>query len=795
MFSTDDSAQALFKTSIGFRRSLLPEAFAAYMDSQGVQELLPWQLDFLFHADPRGWFTQGGAAYEFNDDNLLFGRILQLPPGAGKTLISTWLIVRRLIEFPTHRVIFALPLRALAKQVSGDVSVILEMVGQLLIGKGISFSPQVEVLEGPGAKAHLNDRNVFIATYEHAASILRQVPDATGITITVGTVIIDEVHEIMKDRGLVVDDVLFFSRLRALASNGLPMVNVMSGTLPGWVVKRLKVAYGDTVLANETISMQAAATTTSIVPVNISRRGQAIALAREVVSNILDMRLSNQGTQPKLVCFMSTVGEAESVFMGLATPEITEKAVRWAQLSPHVSPDIELPMDAKALKDACLDPQADRAQLKSAIRWLMAAGIYVHHAGITGAALEDGSEPKDAIIDQITNFPGRQDFTAVISTSTISTGLNLAAAQVAILGPNTMWSVDQAQQMIGRVGRKGAGDSVAFVSSGLRYMAPGGIFISFPDSWFVSRLTAALGFAAVLARNDRLHDGVGFIPLGEDERGVIGLGNFDIRGFYGPRAGAAIGADDIPGNGIVPKAVSWGLIDERGGVLQAAKTAIKISSNDPMAIPITSILLGGPITPTTVIAWQLLLCWADVNTGSVKGAWKSAKPPLGVQAVGTPEERELIKRMAAVYGETHARFPGDPGVPDRLSAVAFIGILSAFMAAMARGSGVWPIELAAKRATARNNAVRGLVKAAADIFIATAAFAQAGPAVEKTDIEVAFETIGKEGVLAQANAAVKPVALIMADVDFAASAYAESGGDPGPWLASFAGAFPHIIHS
>ena len=63
----------------------------------------------------------------------------------------------------------------------------------------------------------------------------------------ISTVIVDEVHEIGKDRGFVVDDILYYTFWRKVLykrKGGVhPGIVAMSGTLPTWMVERLWVTY------------------------------------------------------------------------------------------------------------------------------------------------------------------------------------------------------------------------------------------------------------------------------------------------------------------------------------------------------------------------------------------------------------------------------------------------------------------------------------------------------------------------------------------------------------------------
>lgn len=710
--------------------------------------------------------------YSLNDDQQLFGRILQLPPGAGKTLISTWLIILRLLHQPKQRIIFALPLRALAVQVTQDTKKIIEDInGYTTASYGFLFNFKIQVLEGPGSKANPKTANVFIATYEHAASIIRRAEFKIGVQYTVGTVIIDEVHEIMKDRGLIVDDILYFSQLHRLGSTS-PLVNVMSGTLPSWVVRRIKTAYKD-ILDNETISItDAQSTTTTIVPVNIPTgiegRAQCITMVRDIVNNLLDQRIKRARTnddsipENKLVCFMNTVADAEAMFLSLAP--LAEKARQYALMEPHASPAIALSIDDKSFEDSGLYVTSV-SKLNNAVRWLEAAGIYLHHAGIRGSkqVVEiDGQkqtlEPKDIIIQQITTSPGLGKFTAVFSTSTLSTGLNLARAQIAFLGPNTMWSVDQAQQMIGRVGRKGAGSSVAYVTVSNKYLAPGAMQISFPDSWFIPRLTAALSFAGKLSNNANIYDRENrtFIPPFVDYQGgnayLYGMGNIDIRGFYSLLKGAPIGTDDVPGNGLLQTAISWNLIDENGIPTLEAKSALDLSGNDPLSLPVTSTLLSGTINYETVIAWQILMNWTTANGFNIKDLWTNISPNIIPKHEMSEETRSTITKMCSVYGSTHQKFPSDNSVPSAYTAAQFVSYVESYIDGCLYGAMEWKVILNPKgdpkqRASQRTKEASALIDAS--FAIASSMVAQDD---DKTMVTAIGEAISmREGQLSPAE--------------------------------------------
>lgn len=53
--------------------------------------------------------------------------------------------------------------------------------------------------------------------------------------------------------------------------------------------------------------------------------------------------------------------------------------------------------------------------------------------------------------------------TLLLFSSTLSVGINLNSTQISILDPNTMWTIDQAEHMIGRVGHVDADGERCFV--------------------------------------------------------------------------------------------------------------------------------------------------------------------------------------------------------------------------------------------------------------------------------------------------------------------------------------------
>ena len=638
------------------------EIFQRFLQNHGIADsskLRPWQQAYL---------------------NLplekLTGAILELPPGAGKTITSIWVIIIYLLKFWGKRVIFAVPLRMLAKQQALDIQRDLDLINEHF-GLTDRTALKVAVAEGPGARVDLINNSVIVATYEHAGGELRRNPEVVEPAQArrwISLVIVDEIHEVAKDRGLAVDDVLYFSKLRVYSRthgterSRFPHVIGMSGTLVPWQQARLLGAYETSIFPNGVYSLEnlACLAGASCPSERIQSAGAKrvflkldkqpagyIPILREILSRVCSAR--DDGAEIRLVVFLDTVRSVELAYYAMSTSTEIIKNRRYP-----VAP-IGLKTSGSELNGMLKDTGLRSfRKVKEAIRCLQQSGIYIHHAQLKDSPDSSGKDLIEAQLGGRGEVEGcPKDFVAVFSTSTLAVGINLAPTQVGFLGPNTLWTVDKAEQMIGRVGRspQDVGRSVVFVTESVKYLAPGISAVFAPTEWFAARMLSAMEFGAA-----------GRIKALKSEGGEIELyeANLDIRGFLSPSTAGELSVADIPANGLIPLARSWGLLDENLDIKQEARAALILSRMDPRNLPVTMDLVEAP---SKYLSWRVILLWSLLLVGYPTGWERFFKnKQIGIQVpqtnfLLTDEDILIGSRLLTVYGQTHEEYPGDEKIP------------------------------------------------------------------------------------------------------------------------------------
>ena len=664
---------------------------------------------------PFGFFREWQLSFLSKDVDSRTGCILQLPPGAGKTVIAQWVMLEHLLLNPEDKIVFGAPLRTLAKQTADDVARTLRMFDQWLAkhqpAAGQAARHTVTLAEGPGARIDLTRHTVAVATYEHAAGELRRPPEGYHV----GLVIVDEIHNIAKgDRGMVIDDLLYFSQLRTRCGDKCRVLG-MSGTLQDWMSQRLLNSYtqGRTFLFNKVykpedlgIASEKAGLKAKRLYLDAKKFGfkETCYLARAITRDLLAQRLGKEPTKQdkgnapdgwrRAVFFFSTVAEAEAACVFVATdPDIAialgqlrraqqdrvEKGLLTApraQGDPNSVEEGEYYAHPQLRMVNTLDKLYSKllpeAQVKAAeaagaklnkhdagtklLDSLQASGIYLHHAQLKGQLGTAQQKSWQDILQEQLGDPSR-DFVAVFCTSTLSVGVNLNSTQIGVLGPNTQWTIDQAEQMIGRVGRvaKHAANSVVYVVESSKYTAPGCESLAAPSAWFVPRLVAAIEFANKF-------------PVLQESKD-----NLDIRGFFRPVNSPLPHTPDKPGGKATKVAESWKLIS-RGSIQPTTQQALAICRQDLKSLPCTTYLLTlnrqSEITPWVVCLWGLLVLRLPSKWNSPEATQNTVfnfddpkfSPPV-------LKESEVVTSLIKLYGESHRLYPGDRNVPGSAESV------------------------------------------------------------------------------------------------------------------------------
>lgn len=140
----------------------------------------------------------------FNTDlNVLIGA----PTGSGKTIMSELAILRVFKQYPTKKVIYIAPLKALAKERIADWRLRLgspEMKKSVLELTG-DCTPDLQALK---------EADLLITTPEKWDGISRNWQHRSYVS-DVALVVIDEIHLLGQDRGPVIEVII--SRMRYIA--------------------------------------------------------------------------------------------------------------------------------------------------------------------------------------------------------------------------------------------------------------------------------------------------------------------------------------------------------------------------------------------------------------------------------------------------------------------------------------------------------------------------------------------------------------------------------------------------
>ena len=582
--------------------------------------------------------------------------ILQLPPSAGKTAVALWIVLESLFKDPSGRVMFCVPLRALAVELFAKVSTLLSAVSELFPHKW-----SAQLVEGPGAAINLLKKNVIIATYEHAAGELSQYNNPMSKTpyAEVTLVIIDELHNVAKsDRGIVVDNILYFSHLRKILCahkrSPRPVRFLgLSGTLPDWVVTRLASAFPGLIRSCNSLPLTSSSSVSRfLLPPHVFDFRKTALLCGDIclsLKNSDHVRYSGQselaGDSQRAIFFFSTIAQAEAAYcLAAETPGIEHL--------PAGFPEVNVDLLSKTTKELDDKTKAglNSKTIEQRVKFLQQHGIYLHHAQLKSYRTTDEDTTWQ---DDLQKILAEGGFRAVYTTSTLSVGLNLLPLHCAVIGPNTLWTIDQVQQMIGRVGRGPSccGCWCALVDGPL-YKAPGVTSLRQPKSWFLSRFLAALPYY-------ELGNGRWKFP-----------GNFDIRGFFSPEACPSFPEPDIPGNGLFPLCASLG-INLSSDTLPFA---IRLSRGDPRSVLGTIFLLSSRPCISVALLWVLLVC-------RFPSWWLSLAKSSSFEFPGDfipHDDRSVCAQLLERFDLATARFPGDPSVPSSRpnEALRFLCVIS-----------------------------------------------------------------------------------------------------------------------
>ncbi|EAX87614.1 Helicase conserved C-terminal domain containing protein [Trichomonas vaginalis G3] len=423
----------------------------------------------------------------------------------------------------------------------------------------------------------------------------------------------------------------------------------MSGTLPTWMVERLWKTYPT--LFNSVLSIEGDNNESINKEIFLPEMPtvEYYPFIKEMIISLLDERTNgykhlsehfDENHPKRAIIFMDTVAHAEELYIYLSY-YINQKAFTDKFVHPKIRFATPKKTLFKNLHNLKLQIKAKNGEdLSKMVEKMEKLGIYIHHAQLKGE-ISNPNGWKDVIEYQISSCNPNADFVAIICTSTLSVGINLAPSQIAFLAPNSLWTIEQAKQMVGRVGRdpKDKSISLAMIVDSPLYSAPCMTSLTVPNSWFIPRLISAIDFN-------------------------IGI---DVRGFFVPRTAAPIEFSDIPGNGLIDLAQEIGLVDGLK-LNNLARAALCLCKYDSKSLPSTYSFLSY-FQQTSAFQneenedkWIVVLLWAMLIS-KFPNKWEKLDCNELIPCVFSSNDLKYSKIIVKQYGETHSKYPGDLTIP------------------------------------------------------------------------------------------------------------------------------------
>lgn len=316
---------------------------------------------------------------------------------------------------------------------------------------------------------------------------------AYGLDGLVDTVVIDEAHNIYKERGVEIDTIL--------GKTGNYRRLLLSGTMPGGITDRLESVYGrmTSITAEESTSpyglewMNSAEGGTEESSVldedevetdgsekERMPRSQRMHRVRAYAIGILRYTEEREGVT---IAFTTSRVQAEAVAVAAyntalalertqnkdqaeterETEAVAEALERWIGEQPALTQDGNAVAEQAveiyrlAMRTAGRDVEESRNLPESWIRPttedMARLGIYVDH-----------SESNSQTVREVLDTPGQRMVRFVAATTTLAEGVNVRNAVRAVIPKSTLWDWAKYRQMQGRVGRFREGEVVTTVS-------------------------------------------------------------------------------------------------------------------------------------------------------------------------------------------------------------------------------------------------------------------------------------------------------------------------------------------
>jgi helicase len=355
--------------------------------------------------------------------------VVSAPTASGKTIVAELFMLETVLN-ENKKVIYTCPLRALASEHYNDFK---RKYSKQDSKEKIKFALATGDLDSNSS--HLKSFDVILTTYEKLASLLRHKSEWLS---SVGCIIVDEIHELDSDRGVVLEIALTQLRMQN------PKIKVLglSATIPNakelseWLKSELVESSFRPTKLKEGVHFD------DVVNYNDS------TIDEGEIENIIEQNLKNN---KQVLVFLSSRKKAEGFAKKIAL--LTKKFI--------------LPKDQISLNNSCEkvlaaleSPTEQCSSLSECIKFASA----FHHAGLVGNQREE-----------VENNFKEGKIKVLCSTTTLSAGVNTPADLVIIpslyrfekFGMELI-SVREYKQCAGRSGRpkfSSEGKSIVLASS------------------------------------------------------------------------------------------------------------------------------------------------------------------------------------------------------------------------------------------------------------------------------------------------------------------------------------------
>uniref|UniRef100_A0A1I7Y1N3 DNA polymerase theta n=1 Tax=Steinernema glaseri TaxID=37863 RepID=A0A1I7Y1N3_9BILA len=400
--------------------SWISEDLRELLSSEGITGLFDWQKECLSDAE----------ILNPTHRNLVYSA----PTSSGKTLVAELVALENVLA-TRRKALFVLPYVSVAKEKFFGLQKswrLEDLVVRAYIG---SLSTSFE------------EWNAAVCTIEKANSLVNRISEDQELH-KLGVVVIDEIHMLLdQSRGPLIEalliKILYYNKY---SGREKIQIIVMSATfefqemIAKWLDARSYVSTYRPVVLEERILIG-----DELVDFPQSSESKVHPIPQEFhIKNdhghVIGLCIQSLVQGDSVLVFCGTKAETEQVAVGIA------KFIEYA-LAKNVFPKLTEVLNVKKLAALAESFKAKTYSTDTLVQRVIGLGVAFHHAGVTAEEreeLEDGFRTGQLKI--------------LVSTSTLSSGVNLPAHRVLIRaqnnGPSQITRITY-KQMVGRAGRKG----------------------------------------------------------------------------------------------------------------------------------------------------------------------------------------------------------------------------------------------------------------------------------------------------------------------------------------------------